>query len=307
MHRRARRRGGKALDQVIAKLKSGEKHRLVVGVGHGTCTCDFGVGGMQFEDQGFLQSSPMWSESLFRERGVKAITQAAVHEVMDGKLRYEQLDGQERDLDFDFAMLLQPFRGANLTAYDKDGNDITSTLFARRAFSRSTPTIRASRTTSGPPRTGRTPTSRPPIPISSRRASRSRRRPDLQTTQERQRDGNYAQPAAHRDAVGHHGQDGCRDDPRPHQKPEATTHRASMATMGAACVASAGTGLRQGSAAAMTMFPVVPDPVKYPQTGRDIAGTFGELGLAGHWIKVMLHHLFIYKAKAKPLWWLIPE
>ncbi|EUA30788.1 putative sulfide-quinone reductase [Mycobacterium xenopi 3993] len=106
----------------------------MVGVGHGTCTCDFGVGGMQFEDQGFLQSSPMWSESLFRERGVKAITQAAVHEVMDGKLRYEQLDGQERDLDFDFAMLLQPFRGANLTAYDKDGNDITSTLFAPSGF-----------------------------------------------------------------------------------------------------------------------------------------------------------------------------
>jgi sulfide:quinone oxidoreductase len=80
-----------------------------------------------------------------------------------------------------------------------------------------------------------------------------------------------------------------------------------MATMGAACVASAGTGLREGSAAAMTMFPVVPDPVRYPQTGRDIAGTSGELGLAGHWIKVLLHHLFIYKAKAKPFWWLIPE
>ena len=42
-------------------------------------------------------------------------------------------------------------------------------------------------------------------------------------------------------------------------------------------------------------------------TGRDIAGTSGELGLAGHWIKLLLHYLFIYKAKARPLWWLIPE
>ena len=91
------------------------------------------------------------------------------------------------------------------------------------------------------------------------------------------------------------------------KNPAAPAHRASMATMGAACVASAGTGLRGGSAAAMTMFPVVPDPAKYPQTGRDIAGTSGELGLAGHWIKVMLHHLFIYKAMARPFWWLIPE
>ena len=30
----------KALDQVIAKLKAGEKQRLVIGVGHGTCTCE---------------------------------------------------------------------------------------------------------------------------------------------------------------------------------------------------------------------------------------------------------------------------
>jgi sulfide:quinone oxidoreductase len=89
--------------------------------------------------------------------------------------------------------------------------------------------------------------------------------------------------------------------------PHAGAHGASMATMGAACVASAGTGLRRGSAAAMTMYPVVPDPVRYPQTGRDVAGTSGELGLAGHWIKLMLHFMFIYKAKARPLWWLIPE
>ncbi len=160
----------KALDQVIAKLKAGEKQRLVIGVGHGTCTCegaafeytfnvehvvraagvrdlaeityltneyelgDFGVDGMSFVDQGFVQSSRLWTESLFRERGVKAITQAAVHEVMEGKLRYEQLDGNEHDLDFDFAMLLPPFKGVTLAAYDKDGNDITSTLFAPSGF-----------------------------------------------------------------------------------------------------------------------------------------------------------------------------
>jgi hypothetical protein len=39
----------------------------------------------------------------------------------------------------------------------------------------------------------------------------------------------------------------------------APLHTASMASMGAACFASAGTGLRKGSAAAMTMYPIVPD------------------------------------------------
>jgi len=82
---------------------------------------------------------------------------------------------------------------------------------------------------------------------------------------------------------------------------------ASMADMGAACVASAGSGLRQGSAASMTMYPVVPDLVKYPNTGRSLKDTFGEIGLSGHWIKLLLHYLFIYKAKARPGWHLIPE
>jgi sulfide:quinone oxidoreductase len=87
----------------------------------------------------------------------------------------------------------------------------------------------------------------------------------------------------------------------------APVRTASMADMGAACVASAGSGLRQGSAASMTMYPVVPDLAKYPDTGRSLKDTFGEIGLSGHWIKLLLHYLFIYKAKARPGWHLIPE
>ena len=37
------------------------------------------------------------------------------------------------------------------------------------------------------------------------------------------------------------------------------THTSSMAEMGAACVASAGKGFFSGTAAAMTVFPIVPD------------------------------------------------
>ena len=90
------------------------------------------------------------------------------------------------------------------------------------------------------------------------------------------------------------------------KNPDAEAEHASMAHMGAACVASAGTGLTKGSAAAMTMLPVVPDYDKYP-TGRDTRETRGELGLHGHWVKLMLHYLFIYKAKARLGWQLIPE
>ena len=85
------------------------------------------------------------------------------------------------------------------------------------------------------------------------------------------------------------------------------TQGASMARLGAACVASAGKSALSGTAASMTMFPVVPDYEKYPDSGRDLRHTTGEIGLAGHWIKQLLHHAFLYKAKAKPLWWVIPE
>lgn len=334
-----------ALDRVIAKLKAGERQRLVIGVGHGTCTCegaafeytfnvehtlrtagvrdladivyltneyelgDFGVGGMSFVDKGFVQSSRLWTESLFRERGVKAITQAAVHEVMDGKLRYEQLDGKEHDLEFDFAMLLPPFRGVALAAYDKGGNDITSVLFAPSGF------LKVDADYSGKPfdewsaedwpHTYESPVYpnifapgiafAPPHPISRPRTSSNGTVITPSPPRTGMPSGIMAKTVA----------ETIRD--RITKGTKSIAHRASMAGMGAACVASAGTGLHEGSAAAMTMFPVVPDLSKYPQTGRDIIGTSGELGLAGHWIKLLLHYLFIYKAQGRPFWWLIPE
>ena len=87
----------------------------------------------------------------------------------------------------------------------------------------------------------------------------------------------------------------------------APTRSASMAEMGAACVASAGANPFTGTAASMTVFPIVPDFERYPDYGRDLRHTFGEIGLAGHWIKILLHHLFLYKARLRPGWSLIPE
>jgi len=84
-------------------------------------------------------------------------------------------------------------------------------------------------------------------------------------------------------------------------------HKASMSRMSAACIVSAGYGLRHGKAATMTVSPIVPDWEKYPDWGRDINQTVGEIGLSGHWIKLMLHYMFMHKAKGYPLWWLLPE
>jgi sulfide:quinone oxidoreductase len=334
-----------ALHESIKRMQHGERQVLVVGMGHGTCTCegaafeyafnvehevrqagvrdladivyltneyelgDFGVGGLTFTQQGFQTTSKLWTESLFRERGIRAITGAHVTGVEEGVVHYEQLDGSSNSLFFDFAMLLPPFRGVDLHAYDSEGTDISSELFAPNGFMKvdadysakpfeewraedwpSTyqvpryPNIFAVGIAFAPPhqisRPRKSPSGTVIAPSPPRTGMPSGIMGRLAAT-------NIAEMIRHGDS--------------------AKVRTASMADMGAACVASAGSGLRQGSAASMTMYPVVPDLVKYPNTGRSLKDTFGEIGLSGHWIKLLLHYMFIYKAKARPGWHLIPE
>jgi len=238
------------------------------------------------------------------------ILQAHVTEVEQGAVAYEQLDGTVGRKEFDFAMLLPPFRGVGLDAFDRDGNDIGAKVFAPSGFikvdadysakpfedwsakdwpstyeSPAYPNVFGVGIAFAPPhaisRPYETPSGAPVAPAPPRTGMPSgvQGRAVAETIADRIRSGNPAAPA----------------------------HRASMASMGAACIASIGAGLRHGAAATITMSPIVPDAERFPGTGRDPAGTFGEVGLAGHWMKRLLHTLFIYKAKALPGWWLIPE
>ncbi|CAL8979410.1 Sulfide-quinone reductase [Cellulomonas sp. T2.31MG-18] len=332
------------LDAVVQRLRAGERQTLVVGMGHGTCTCegaafeyvfnvdhvlrdagvrdratlyyltneahlgDFGVDGMTFEDKGFQTSSELWTSSLFRERDVRPILGAHVERVEEGLVHYETLDGSHHSLGFDFAMLLPPFGGVGLAAYDREGQDITAELFAPSGFMK----VDADYTArpyeewraADWPSTYEVPGYRnvfavgiafaPPHPISRPRKSVN---------------GTVIAPSPPRTGMpsGVMGRNVAMTIvDRIHQGPAALPHRASMASMGAACVASAGSDLRTGSAAAMTMMPIVPDYDRYP-TGRVLTDTRGEIGLSGHWVKLMLHFLFIYKAKGRPGWFLIPE
>ena len=332
------------LRAVIDVLKSGTPQTIVVGMGHGTCTCegaafeyvfnvdhelreagvrdlarvvyltneaalgDFGVDGMVFDQQGFQTTSELWTGSLFRERGVEAILGAHVSKVEERVISYETLEGSTHTLEFDFAMLIPPFGGVPLKAYDADGADITAEVFAPSGFMKVDADYTAKpyeewRATDWPT-TYAAPgydniwavgiAFAPPHQI-----SRPRKSPN----------GTLIAPSPPRTGMpsGVMGKTvALTIADRIRHGEGSPQHTASMARMGAACVASAGAGLTRGSAAAMTMLPVVPDYQRYP-TGRDERETRGELGLHGHWVKLMLHFLFIYKAKARPGWQLIPE
>ena len=278
--------------------------------GFGERVTDFGgVGGLTFTQQGFQTTSKLWTESLFRERGIRAITGAHVERVEEGVVHYEQLDGSKNSQAFDFAMLLPPFRGVDLQAYDASGVDITNELFAPNGFMKVDADYSAKpfdewRAEDWPStyQVPRFPTIfavgiafAPPHQISKPRKSPNGTVITPSPPRTGMPSGIMGKLAATN--ISAMIRDGA----------SAPVRSASMADMGAACVASAGSGLRQGSAASMTMYPVVPDLVKYPATGRSLNDTFGEIGLAGHWIKLLLHYMFIYKAKALPGWSLIPE
>jgi sulfide:quinone oxidoreductase len=306
-----------ALQASIKKMKQGERQVLVIGMGHGTCTCegaafeytfnvehevrqagvrdlaqivyltneyelgDFGVGGLVFTQHGFQTTSKHWTESLFRERGIRPIAGAHVTDVEVRVVHYEQLDGSINSLEFDFAMLLPPFRGVALQTFDGASEDISDELFAPNGF------MKVDADYSGKlfedwsaedwPRTYQVPrfpnifavgiAFTPPYQI-----SRPRKSPD----------GTVITPSPPRTAMpsGIEGKLAATNIAEMIRHGiSAEVRSASMADMGASCVASAGSGLRQGSAASMTTCPVVPDLVKYPDTGRSLKDTFGEIGL----------------------------
>ena len=332
------------LQKIFDKAKQGKKQKILVGTGHGMCTCqgaafeyifnieheakkagvrdmleikwisnesflgDFGMGGLHMKVGGYAVSSKLFAESLFAERDVSWIIGAHTSKVDAGKIEYELLDGTKHEEEFDFAMLIPPFSGVGFKAFAKDGSDITDKLFASNGFMKVDAKYDAGAyenwKASDWPETYQNPDyanifacgiAFAPPHLISKPASSVNGTP-INPTPPR-----TGMPAGIiGKAVAHSICDLIKN-------PDAKLHEASMAEMGAACVASAGKGLTTGTAAAMTVYPVVPDYETYPGTGRDTNYTFGEIGLAGHWIKHILHHMFIYKAKLKPGWTLIPE
>jgi sulfide:quinone oxidoreductase len=333
-----------ALAEEVERMRRGERRRFLVGVGHGTCTCegaafeyivnlefelrargvrdrseitwitneyelgDFGMGGMYLKRAGYITPSSIFNASLFAERGIDWITRAHVQKVEPDRVLYETLDGAQGEQGFDFAMLLPPFSGVGLRAFGRDGAEITERLFLANQFMR----VDADYTAK---------------PYEDWKASDWPR-----TYQSPEYDNIFAAGIAfappHAISRPHTSPNGTLIAPAPPRTgmPSATiakavarsivdmiggaagpTHTASMAELGAACVASAGANPFTGTAASMTVFPIVPDFERYPTYGRDQDRTFGEIGLAGHWIKILLHHLFLYKARLRPGWRMIPE
>ncbi len=333
------------LQSTIEKMRAGEEQTFLIGTGHGMCTCqgaafeyifniehklqeegvrdkakiiwisnesflgDFGMGGLHFKMGGYVTSSKVFAESLYAERGIDWILGTHVSKVEAGKVTYESLDGTTGEQEFDFSMLIPPFAGVGLKAYNKSGDDITGDVFAPNGFMKVdadyTPKPYEEWKPQDWPSTLQNPTYKNMFAVGIAFAP-----PHLISKPMSSPNGTPINPTPPRTgmpsammgkAVAQSVCDMIKG------TSETPTHTANMSKMGAACVASAGKGLFSGTAAAMTVYPIIPDFEKYPGTGRDINGTTGEIGLAAHWVKHLLHYAFIWKAQLKPGWTLIPE
>ncbi|MEN8230831.1 MAG: FAD/NAD(P)-binding oxidoreductase [Bacteroidota bacterium] len=333
------------LQKVIEKLKRGEKQKIVIGTGHAMATCqgaafeyamnisfelrkqkllhlaeitwltneyevgDFGMGGAFIKRGGYVTSTKIFAESVLAENSINWIKRAGVQKVDQGKIHYETLAGDYKTIDYDFAMLIPAFSGHGIGAFDRTGNDITSRLFAGNGLMLVDADYQARPfeewTIEDWPTTYQNPNYdniyaagiafAPPHSIS--KPMKSRNGTDIYPTPPRTGMPSgvigkvVAQNIAHR--IRH--------------QTDTHKHTASMGRMGAACIISVGYGIRKGMGATMTVSPIVQDWEKYPKWGRDINATVGEIGLAGHWIKLFLHYMFLHKAKGYPFWWLLPE
>lgn len=334
-----------ALKECFARMEKGESLKFLMGTGHPGATCqgaafeyalnvahqikarglqdkakitwisneyelgDFGMGGAFIKRGGYITPTKVFSESIFAEYGIQWIKRAGVTKVEPGQAHYETLDGEKKTVEFDFAMLIPAFAGAGLKAFNRSGEDISSQLFAPSGF------MKVDADYSGKPFEEWSVEDWPSTyqnPVY----------PNLFAT-------GIAFAPPHQISKPMKSPNGMLITPAPPRTgmPSGVTgkivalniveqiksgrkefrHRASMGKMGAACVVSAGYGFFTGNAATMTVFPIVPDWQKYPQWGRDLNYTVGEAGLAGHWIKLFLHYMFIHKAKGYPFWWLLPE
>ncbi|WP_179337804.1 NAD(P)/FAD-dependent oxidoreductase [Winogradskyella ludwigii] len=332
------------LKTVIEQMKAGKKAKILIGTGHAKSTCqgaafeyilnveqelrkhnvrdmaevtwisneyqlgDFGMDGMLMSYGSLTMKSHEMIEMIFEDRDIKWILGAGVNKIEDGVAHYENLEGEHKSESYDFAMLIPSFSGHGFKAYDKNDNDITEKLFKGFMLVDADYTSKPYEEWSVRdwPETYQNPSYKnifapgiafaPPHSISKPRKSKN----GTDITPAPPRTGMPSGITAK--LVADNIIDSIKNGK------ESLSHKGSMGNMGAACIASAGFGLLDGSGVSITTFPIVPDYEKYPKTqGRQLGKTFGEIGLAGHWLKLALHYAFIYKAKMRPFWWLIPE
>lgn len=331
--------------EIIERMKKGEKQKIVVGTGHPGATCqgaaleyitnihkdlvkkevrdkaemvylsneaalgDFGVRGVQAKYKGEIISSEEFIGAIFKQNGFEVQIQRGVKEIDEKQIHWENYDGEYGETDYDFAMLIPQFLGQPFKYVGKDGEDITSKIANPGGFilvdgiyglqwdllaenPDAWPAVYQNRNYKNIFAGGIA--FAPPGPISKPHKTKN---------------GTSITAAPPRTGMvsGIIGRIIAKNIIDLIERGR-MTHHERMSDMAAACIASMGDSLWDGSAATIMMYPVVPDIRKFPnEYGRDLFVTHMEMGLAGAWMKRMIHTTFMHKLRARVGWKVIPE
>jgi sulfide:quinone oxidoreductase len=329
----------------VARMEKGERRRFVIGTGHPGATCqgaafeyitnvhkdlvrrgvrdkadllwlsneqalgDFGVRGVSVRRKGSVLSSEEFIAAVFKEYGIGSRVRTGVLGLTEDTIAWEDFEGRKGETGFDFSMLIPRFLGQPLAFVDKDGADVSADILAPNGLVKvdakyGLPYDELSRQPDAWPSVYQNPAHpeifaagiafAPPGPISVPHTTPNGTAIAAAPPRTGMVSGIIGRVVALNviDLI----------------QTGAMTHGERMTEMYAACIASMGDSLWDGSAAVIMIYPVVPDTQKYPNgQGRDLFVTHMEMGLAGAWMKRMIQTTFMHKLRGRPGWQFIPE
>jgi sulfide:quinone oxidoreductase len=328
--------------QLVEKLKKGERATVVLGTGHGSCTCqgaafeftaqihndlvdrglrnqvdlkwvsnepslgDFGIDGFETQMGSILFTSQDMAEAIYKDYNIEPHIRTHVSSVDEEFVHTEDFEGNIGKIKYDFAMLIPAFRGRPIRYIDRDGNDLAEKLLNPGGFMKVDAVYgKPYAQLDGPdwPKTYQSPIYKniyaagiafaPPGSMSKPATTPS----GAPITPAIPRTGYTSEltgkAAALNIAEMIQGREPC--------------HTASMAETAGMCVASLKDSVTKGAACTIGIYPVVRNRQRFPENnGRDINASTLDMGLAGAWLKKGLHHAFLYKLSAKPMWKYLP-
>lgn len=327
--------------ELVERVRRGEKAKIVIGTGHGSCTCqgaafefislvhnnlvdrglrdrvelqwlsneprlgDFGIGGFEKKMGSVMMTSEDIGRALFRDYDVKWQLQTHVLKVDEKRIYTENVKGDLKEFEYDFAMLIPPFAGQPIKYLDKEGNDLSGKLLNPAKF------FKVDAVYGKPydqldggdwPRTYQNPDYKNIFAVGIAFAP-----PGLVSEPCATPSGNPLSPAIPRTGYTSEltGKAAALNvvDMIEGREP---SHTASLAETAGMCIASLKNSWFSGSAGVIGIHPIVRNKHAFPEYGRNINMGAVEIGLAGAWLKKGLHYAFLYKLSGKPFWKQIP-
>jgi len=326
---------------LVERLKKGDKANVVVGTGHGCCTCqgagfeylclvhhdlvdrgvrdrvrltwlsneprpgDFGIDGFETQRGPVTFTAEDMCGAIFEDYGINTEFNSHVCKIDERNIYTENVHGEFKVFAHDFAMLIPPFAGQPIRYLDKAGNDIKERICNPAGFVKVDAVYGKCYEelfASDWPKTYRSPEYGNLFSCGIAFAP-----PGCMSKPCTSPSGTQFMPSIPRTGYTSEmtGKAAALNVAELIQGRE-PCHTASLAETPGMCIASMKNSWLSGRAATIGIQPIVRNRDAYPEYGRAMEVGAVEVGLAGAWLKKGLHHAFLYKLQARPFWQYIP-